>query len=115
MVEPLTLIYSSVFMSFIKTRFNFSPSCTITLSSFNFRRMENIILSGLLAFVQATLLIKTVQLCSKLICAAEGWGGGETDFNRNEERRRKRERKKNRMKQSELSWMAQLTVTKNID
>lgn len=61
-------IYSSVFMSFI-TVFNFSLSRAITLSSIHFRRIENIMLSGLLAFVQTTLLIKTVQLCSKLIFA----------------------------------------------
>lgn len=66
---PLTRIYSSVFMPFIITVFNFSQSCAITLSSINCRRIENIMLSGLLAFVQTTLLIKTVQLCSKLIFA----------------------------------------------
>lgn len=52
-------------------------------------------LSGLLAFVQTTLLIKTVQLCSELIFA-EGWGGGEIDYARENKRERKeREEKKN--------------------
>lgn len=68
MVGP-TLIYSSVFMSFIVTFFNFSLSSAIMLSSINFRRIENIMLSELLAFVQTTLLIKNVPLCCKVIFA----------------------------------------------
>lgn len=46
------------------------------------------VLSGLLAFVQTTLLIKTVQLCSKLIFAE---GGGEIDYARKNKREEKKE------------------------
>lgn len=65
-------------MSFTATLFNFSLSCAITLSYINFKRMENIMLSGLLAFVQTTLLIKTVQLClSWYLQRVGGWGDTE--------------------------------------
>lgn len=65
-------------MSFITRVFNFSLSCAITLSSINFRRMKNVMLSGLLAFVQTTLI------------SADGWGGGEMEYARKNKRDKKR-------------------------
>lgn len=62
-------------MFVIVTVLNSSQSSAITSSSINFRRIENIMLSELLAFVQTSLLIKTALLCSKLLFAeAHGWG-----------------------------------------
>lgn len=58
-------------------------------------------LSVLLAFVQTTLLIKTVQLCSKLIFA-ERWGGGVKQSK--QDRTREREKESERKKENK-NWM----------
>lgn len=65
-------------MAVIVTVLNSSQSSAITLSSINFRGIENIMLSELLAFVQTSILIKTAPLCSKLLFAEAhrcGWNG----------------------------------------
>lgn len=66
------------FMSVTVTVSNSSQSAAVTRSSVRFRRIENIMLSQLLAFVQTSLLIKTAPLRSELLLAeAHGWWRGE--------------------------------------